>query len=130
MISENGADASQPGKLLVARSKGKALFYIPGGKRDEGESDHETLCREIDEELDVSVILETIEYANTFEAPADEKEDTVVRIACYYAQVEGTPSPCQEIEELKWVSMEEKGECSLITRNIMDWLYGAHKIHT
>ena len=52
--NENGADASQPGKLLVARSKGKALFYIPGGKRDEGESDHETLCREIDEELDVS----------------------------------------------------------------------------
>ena len=91
--NENGADASQPGKLLVARSKGKALFYIPGVKRDEGESDHETLCLEIDEELDVSVILETIEYANTFEAPADEKENAVVRIACYYAQVEGTPSP-------------------------------------
>ena len=56
----------------------------------------------------VSVIIETIEYANTFEAPADAKEDAVVRIACYYAQVEGTPCPCQEIEELKWVSMEEK----------------------
>ena len=86
------------------------------------------MCREIDEELHVSVILEAIKFASTFEAPADEKEDAVARIACYYAQVEGTPSPCQEIEELKWVSMEEKDECSLITRDIMDWLRETKKL--
>ena len=55
---ENDADASQARKLLVARSKGKALFYISGGKRDKVESDYETLSREIDEELDISVITE------------------------------------------------------------------------
>ena len=61
--NEKDDKMSHPGKLLVARSKGKTLFYIPGGKRDEGESDHDTLCREIDEELDVSIVKETIEYA-------------------------------------------------------------------
>lgn len=130
LISNDKDDAaSHSGKLLVARSRGKDLFYIPGGKRDEGESDHDTLCREINEELDVSIIKETIEYASTFEAPADAKEDAVVRIACYYAQIKGSPRPCQEIEELKWVSLKEKSQCSLITQHIMDWLYKTNEIH-
>jgi len=127
---ENGSSISKAGQLLVARSKGKTLFYIPGGKRDEGESDHETLCREIDEELDVSIIKDSIEYANTFEAPADAKDDSIVRIACYYAEIKGTPCPCQEIEELKWVALEDKDQCSLITQHIMDWLYETNKIHS
>ncbi|MFT6248830.1 MAG: hypothetical protein ACJAZQ_002039 [Cognaticolwellia sp.] len=29
------------GKILSARSKNKELFYIPGGKREKGESDEE-----------------------------------------------------------------------------------------
>ncbi|MGC9551516.1 NUDIX domain-containing protein, partial [Vibrio metoecus] len=40
----------QDGKLLAVRSKGKALFYFPGGKREAGESDEEALIREIKEE--------------------------------------------------------------------------------
>ncbi len=39
------------GQLLCARSKGKDIFYLPGGKREPGESDADTLLREIDEEL-------------------------------------------------------------------------------
>ncbi|MFA0122432.1 NUDIX hydrolase, partial [Vibrio sp. 10N.261.48.A2] len=29
------------GKLLMVRSKGKELFYLPGGKREAGESDEQ-----------------------------------------------------------------------------------------
>ena len=38
------------GKLLAVRSKGKELFYLPGGKREIGESDVDALAREIQEE--------------------------------------------------------------------------------
>jgi len=42
-------------KLLVARSRGKDRWYLPGGKREPGESDEETLTREIREELSVEM---------------------------------------------------------------------------
>ncbi|EIC2299431.1 NUDIX domain-containing protein, partial [Vibrio cholerae] len=45
----------QDGKLLAVRSKGKALFYLPGGKREAGENDEEALIREIKEELSVDL---------------------------------------------------------------------------
>jgi 8-oxo-dGTP diphosphatase len=48
-------------RLLGARSKGKNIYYIPGGKREEGESDHEALIREIKEELSVDLKPETIQ---------------------------------------------------------------------
>lgn len=34
-------------KILSTRSKGKEVFYIPGGKREGNESDLETLVREV-----------------------------------------------------------------------------------
>jgi len=35
--------------VLSTRSKGKDTYYLPGGKRESGESDLDTLEREIDE---------------------------------------------------------------------------------
>jgi 8-oxo-dGTP diphosphatase len=34
-------------QVLGARSKGKDAYYIPGGKREPGESDEEALIREV-----------------------------------------------------------------------------------
>ena len=42
-------------KILATLSKGKKVFYIPGGKREGDETDEQTLFREIKEELDVEV---------------------------------------------------------------------------
>ena len=39
------------GAILSTRSAGKDAYYIPGGKREPGESDVDTLVREIREEL-------------------------------------------------------------------------------
>ena len=41
------------GRVLCARPRGKDIFYVPGGKREGGESDLQTLLREIAEELTV-----------------------------------------------------------------------------
>ncbi len=55
--------------ILLTKSYGKDVFYIPGGKRDAGETDEQALLREIREELTVSLDEETLQYIGTFEAP-------------------------------------------------------------
>ncbi|MGP0584767.1 NUDIX hydrolase [Paenibacillus timonensis] len=112
------------GRMLNVRSKGKELFYVPGGKRDPGETDRETLMREIQEELSVAVKPETMEYFATFEAQADGKPDGVlVRMTCYYAEAEGELQPASEIEEMAWLSYAERERTSLISRMIFDRLH-------
>lgn len=47
-------------RVLCAQTTGKDVFYFPGGKREQGESDWETLCREVQEELNVNLIAENL----------------------------------------------------------------------
>ena len=65
------------GKVLTTLSKGKDTYYMPGGKRELGESDNETLIREIKEELSVDVIEDTIKFYGTFEAQAEGKAEGI-----------------------------------------------------
>lgn len=115
------------GRMLNVRSKGKELFYVPGGKREPGESDHETLQREIQEELSVTVKPDSIKYFATFEAQADGKpEGVLVRMTCYFAEVEGELQPANEIEEAAWLSYAERDRTSLVSRMIFDKLHEMH----
>ena len=43
-------------RQLVARSRGKTVFFTPGGKRELGESDEEALRRECKEEATVALL--------------------------------------------------------------------------
>ena len=94
-------------KVLCARSEGKDKFYIPGGKREPGESDQEGLIREVDEELGVSLDPATIRFYGNFEAQAHDKPVGVkVKMQCYTADYNGVASACSEIEEIDWLGME------------------------
>lgn len=111
------------GKLLSARSKGKELFYLPGGKRESGESDEQALIREIQEEVSVDLIPSSIKYVETFKAQADGKDDgTMVQLTCYFADFEGELSPAAEIETIEFLGYEDKSSCSLASLYVMDWL--------
>lgn len=113
----------EDGKLLSARSKGKELFYIPGGKREQGESDVQALVREIKEEVSVDLLPDTIKFAETFTAQADGKSNnTVVKLTCYFAEFEGELSPDEEIEEVDFIAFSNKHLCSLASIQVMDWL--------
>ena len=116
-------------KLLVARSYGKHTYYIPGGKRDCNENDQMALIREIKEELSVDLLSETIEYIETFKAQAHDKPNGVmVNITCYTADFHGEIQADNEIEEVRFISYEDRDECSLITQIIMDWLKSKNMI--
>jgi 8-oxo-dGTP diphosphatase len=43
------------GRILSTRSRGKDVYYLPGGKREPAESDVQTRVREIREELGVAI---------------------------------------------------------------------------
>ena len=88
-------------KVLCTLSKGKEKFYSPGGKRKLGETDEQTLVREVKEEVSVDIKKDTIKYYDTFEAQADGKaEGVVVKMTCYMAEYEGTLKPASEIERI------------------------------
>ncbi len=111
------------GKLLVAKSKGKNLYYVPGGKREAGESDEQALMREIKEELSVDLIPSTIKYAGIFKSQADEKNSGItVKMTCYFADYTGKLQADSEIDELAWLGYKERTQCSAVTQIIMDWL--------
>jgi 8-oxo-dGTP diphosphatase len=111
------------GMLLNARSQGKTLFYLPGGKREKGESDEQALVREIKEEISVDLALNSIKYAETFQAKADGKDsDTIVKLTCYFADFVGKLAPAAEIEEIRFISYKDKSLCSLGGIKVMEWL--------
>ena len=92
------------GKILSTLSKGKDTYYIPGGKREENETDEDTLVRECKEELTIDIIRNTIKYYGTFEAQAHGKaEGILVKRTCYMAEFEGELKPNSEIQEMKWL---------------------------
>lgn len=96
------------GKILSTRSKGKDAYYIPGGKREVGESDWQTLSREIREELSIDLVEDTLKSAGVYEAQAHGKnEGVIVRMTCYFAEYRGDIKPCSEIEEVRWLGYDE-----------------------
>lgn len=113
----------QDGKLLAVRSKGKALFYLPGGKREAGESDEEALIREIKEELSVDLSPMSLKYMETFTAQADGKAEGVsVKLTCYFADFSGELLPAAEIEELKFIDGNDEAACSVAALVALQWL--------
>ena len=46
----------QDRKVLETLNHGKNTWYIPGGKRNAGENDQQTLIREMREELQIDLI--------------------------------------------------------------------------
>ena len=111
------------GQVLSTRSKGKTKFYIPGGKREKGESDEETLIREISEELDVKIIKESIKYFGTFRAESDgAKEGVIVKMTCYKAEYEGVLKASSEIEEIQWLNYQDLEIISAVDKKIFQFL--------
>lgn len=111
------------GKFLAVRSKGKDLFYLPGGKREAGESDAEALIREIKEELSVDLVANSINYMQTFTAQADGKAPGVfVKLTCYFADYSGELLPASEIEEQKFIGGQDKALCSVAALVALKWL--------
>lgn len=113
----------EQGRLLCVRSRGKDAFFLPGGKREPGESDEQALVREVSEELGVALNVATVKHLHVFEAQAHgQPEGVLVRMTCFTGDYDGELRPAAEIEELAWLSAGDSERMSLVTRIIADWL--------
>lgn len=91
-------------KLLVARTKDKEFFIAPGGRRQPGENDKQTIIRELAEELRVVVCPEDLEEFGRFSADAANHPGTQVHMVVFMVKSwQGVPTPDNEIEELRWI---------------------------
>lgn len=112
------------GKILSTKSKGKTTYYIPGGKRENGESDIQTLIREVAEELSVTITPNTAEYIGTFSAQSDgAKEGIQVIMTCYKAKYSGNLRANSEIEEIKWLNYSDLDIISEVDKKIFTFLH-------
>ncbi len=110
----------EDGRILCARPAGKDVFYIPGGKREGAETDLQTLLREIDEELTVALLPETVAHVGTYEAEIPGSTPTVVRMACYSADFVGTIAPSSEIAEIDWFGYGDRPRVPPVDQALFD----------
>jgi 8-oxo-dGTP diphosphatase len=114
----------EDGAILSSRSRGKDVYYLPGGKREPGESDLDTLVREIQEELSVTIAADSAAHLGTFEAQAHgHPGGTIVRMTCYTADYRGALQPASEIEEIAWLTHTDRHRVSPVDQIIFDHLH-------
>ena len=90
-------------ELLVVKKRTKdnrEEYIIPGGRREKGESDFETLKRELMEELQIELI--SSEHFGGFDDVA-VFENIPIHIEVYFATFTGVPQCDSEIKELVWI---------------------------
>jgi 8-oxo-dGTP diphosphatase len=108
-------------KILVTLNKDKDVWYLPGGKRKQGESDAQALKREIKEELNIDIIPHSIKKYGVFQAQAHGKtEGLMVRMTCYTADHKGNLSPSAEIGKLDYFDYSQKEKTSKVDHLIFD----------
>jgi ADP-ribose pyrophosphatase YjhB (NUDIX family) len=90
-------------KLLLAFSKNKQAWYLPGGKTDNDETTKLALIREIKEELNVMLEPEKLEFYTHITAPAfGEAENIMMEQDCFFYELLTTPMPNAEIKSLEY----------------------------
>ena len=95
-------------KLLLAYSRNKDCFYLPGGKIDEAESAIEALFREIREELNIELIKEQVIFYTHISAVAyGEANGIMMEQDCFLYNGSEIPVAAAEIGELRYFSLED-----------------------
>ncbi len=108
-------------KFLVALSKGRDKWYIPGGKREKHETYEQALVRESKEELQVDLVESSIKPYGIFQAQAHAKPPGVmVQMTCYTADYQGIPKPDNEIEKIDWFGYSQKDLTAPVDHLIFD----------
>ncbi|MGC4102759.1 NUDIX hydrolase [Ferruginibacter sp.] len=94
-------------KLLLAFSNNKQCYYLPGGKIDAHESAAAALCREVLEEMNVTIDTADLEFYTHITAPAyGEKEGVIMEQDCFLLKKKIAPAASAEIAALHYFSVE------------------------
>jgi 8-oxo-dGTP diphosphatase len=101
-ITKIGLAVIDGDRLLLVRKRGAEFYILPGGKPEGGETDAETLSRELEEELGCGVLSDRLTFLGIFTDTAAGMPGVKVTVRLYSGLLIGTPSPRAEIEQLLW----------------------------
>ena len=85
--------------LLVSKSAAPRVFYLPGGKPDDGETATDCIRRELLEELGTEPT--SLEFLETVHSTA-ALEQVPMAMDVFLATLDGAPAPAAEIASLAW----------------------------
>ncbi|MCF3109074.1 NUDIX domain-containing protein [Niabella sp. CC-SYL272] len=102
-LSTAGLVVISEGKLLLAYSKNKHAWYLPGGKIEAGETPVHSLIREIKEELNLDIQPAELTYYGHITAPAyGEAANILMEQECFLYQVAAPIEPGSEIDAVAY----------------------------
>lgn len=109
------------GNILLVRKNGSDFFMQPGGKSEPGESELDTLTRELQEEIGCTIKPGSAVFLGRFRAPAANEPDHLVDAALYQAGILGPVRIAAEIAEFTWLNPAEPGQLALadLTKQIL-----------
>lgn len=94
-------------KLLLAYSKNKNAWYLPGGKVDVGESSLQALQREIQEELNITLNADRLTFYCHITAPAYGEEPAIIMEQdCFLYELNEKIQPGGEIENVHFFDLQ------------------------
>lgn len=97
------------GRCLLVRKKGSTFFIQPGGKLEPGETAEEALVRELQEELNLSIRIESLNPLGRFTDIAINEPEHNLFADVF--KIDFLPStdvvPAAEIEEVIWLRPED-----------------------
>lgn len=91
------------GEILLVRKRGTSCFMQPGGKIEPGESPREAIVREIEEELGISFAPGDLTAAGNWKGLAANEPMTGLMAYLFTGELNTTPRPQAELEELLWI---------------------------
>ena len=115
------------GTLLLVRVRENEHWYLPGGKIEQRETAESALQRELQEELGINLVPESICYLYTVVGPAyDQPGD--VELVCFSARWIGEPRPLGEISEVQWLDRADTSRFApAVQRLCADYLQDVQK---
>lgn len=88
--------------LMVRNGKHGDVFSTLGGKIEGHESDVACLMREVREEADTDVDVDSLEFLGVFRGAILGRDNTFITIRLYKGELLGEPRPSSEIVEIRY----------------------------
>jgi len=92
-------------KLLLVKGKKYSELWTPGGKVENGETEKETLVRELKEEVNLKLLSLNFFRKYFLKSPYDVNWMTETK--CFLVKAGGDPKPGREIESIIWFSKDD-----------------------
>ena len=109
--------------LMVRNGKHKEIFSTLGGKIEDGEDDITCLEREVKEEANTGVALDSLKFLGEFRGAIVDRKNAFITIRLYAGELIGEPVPSSEIVEIRYFdsAIPEK-HLTPASEKIFSWL--------